>query len=255
MGQMVERAVDVLGQNGFTALYDKGYHTSTELKQAAELGVEVLVAIPAVSSHAPDPVFDVSRFTYVAAEDYYVCPIGQHLRTNGRWYGKAHGKITVQVKHYKTEHCLKCDFAARCTRNKAGRLIEWSEYAPYYEANAKRIQTNEPLYKRRQAIVEHGYGILKRQWGFYFISTKMTIEHAAADVGLMFTAFNLRRIFNLIPKKVLQAYLKRLAFIFDLLIALLQLIRAAESPLKVQLRTTDIFSMLPSKLIKMSYIG
>jgi transposase len=255
MGQMVERAVEVLGHNQFTALFDKGYHTGTELKQAAELGVEVLVAIPAVSSHAPDPVFDVSRFTYVAAEDYYVCPIGQHLRTNGRWYGKAHGKTTVQVKHYKTEHCLKCDFAARCTRNKAGRLIERSEYAPYYEANAKRIQTNEPLYKRRQAIVEHGYGILKRQWGFYFISTKKTIEHAAADVGLMFTALNLRRIFNLIPKNVLQAYLKRLAFIFDTLNALLQLIRAAESPLIFQLRTTAIFSMRPSQLIKMSYIG
>jgi hypothetical protein len=140
----------------------------------------------------------------------------------------------VQVKHYKTEHCLKCDFAERCTRNKAGRLIERSEYAPYYEANAKRIQIKEALYKRRQAIVEHGYGILKRQWGFYFISTKKTIEHAAADVGLMFTALNLRRIFNLIPKNVLQAYLKRIAFIFDTLNALLQLLRAAERLLNFQ---------------------
>ena len=84
MGQMVERAVEVVGHNAFTALYDKGYHTGTEFKQVAELGVDVLVAIPAVSSHAPDPLFDVSRFTYVASEDYYVCPIGQLLRTNGR---------------------------------------------------------------------------------------------------------------------------------------------------------------------------
>lgn len=221
MGQMVERAVEVLGHNQFTALYDKGYHTGTELKQAAELGVEVLVAIPAVSSHAPDPLFDVSRFTYVASEDYYVCPIGQLLRTNSRWYNKAHGKTTVQVKHYKTEHCLKCGFAERCTRNKAGRLIERSEYAPYYAANAKRIQANEPLYKRRQAIVEHGYGIIKRQWGFYFISTKKTVEHAAADVGLMFTALNLRRIFNLLPQKTLQTYLKGLMHIFAQLFVLL----------------------------------
>jgi hypothetical protein len=134
-------------------------------------------------------------------------------------------------------------------------LIERSEYAPYYEANAMRIQAKEALYKRRQAIVEHGYGILKRQWGFYFISTKKTIEHAAADVGLMFTALNLRRIFNLIPKNVLQAYLKRLAFIFDSINALLQLLRAAERLLNFQLRTTAIFSQRPLQLIKMSYIG
>ena len=243
MGQMVERAVDVLGHNEFTALHDKGYHTGTELKKAAELGLEVLVAIPAVSSHATEPVFDVSKFTHVAAEDYYVCPIGQHLRTNGRWYSKAHGKTTVQVKHYKTEHCLSCDFAARCTKNQAGRLIERSEYAPCYEANAKRIQIKEALYKRRQAIGEYGYGILKRQWGFYFISTKKTIKHAAADVGLMHTALNLRRIFNLVPKNVLQAYLKGLVHILNLPGVLLKLIRPFRSNFDLQQQLTLIFSM------------
>lgn len=150
---------------------------------------------------------------------------------------------------------MKCDFAERCTRNKAGRLIERSEYSPYYEANAKRIQAKESLYKRRQAIVEHGYGILKRQWGIYYISIKKTIEHAAADVGIMFTALNLRWIFILIPKNVLQAYLKGLTFIFNHLNALLQLIRAVERLLSFQLRTTAIFSQRPSQLVKMSYIG
>ena len=116
---------------------------------------------------------------------------------------------------------MKCGFAERCTRNKAGRLIERSEFATYYEANAKRIHAREHQYKRRQAIVEHGYGILKRQWGYYFISTKKTIEHAAADVGLMFTALNLRRIFNILPQNLLQAYLKGLVRFFMGLFALL----------------------------------
>jgi|GEM_PF-4555914 len=39
----------------------------------------------------------------------------------------------------------------------------------------------------------------------FFISTKKTIQHAAADVGMMLTAFNLRRIFNLLPQNVLHA--------------------------------------------------
>ena len=223
LGKMVERAVEVIGHNGFTGLYDKGYHTGTELKRAADIGVNVLVAIPAVSSHAPDPAFDVSKFTYNAQYDYYRCPIGQLMHSNGKWYGKAHGKTTVQVKHYKTPNCAICLLVDRCTSSQKGqRVIERSAYAAYYEANAKRLQAQEQLYKRRQAIVEHTYGIIKRQWGFYFISTKKTIQHAAADVGMIFTAFNLRRLFNLLPKNVLQAYLKGLGSVLSAITALLQ---------------------------------
>jgi hypothetical protein len=69
-------------------------------------------------------------------------------------------------------------------------------------------------YKKRQAIVEHPYGVIKRQWGFYYIMTKKTIEHASADMGLIFTAYNLRRLFNLIDHDSLKQYLKRLLLVF-----------------------------------------
>jgi hypothetical protein len=38
----------------------------------------------------------------------------------------------------------------------------------------------------------------------YHITTKITIQHAAADVGLSCTAFNLRRLLNILPKNVLK---------------------------------------------------
>jgi hypothetical protein len=256
LGNMVQRAVEVIGHNGFTGLYDKGYHTGTELKHAADLGVNVLVAIPAVSSHAPDPAFDVSRFSYNAQGDYYRCPIGQLMHTNGKWYGKAHGKTTVQVKHYKTTKCAICLLADRCTSSQKGqRVIERSAYAAYYEANAKRLQAQEQLYKRRQAIVEHTYGIIKRQWGFYFISTKKTIQHAAADVGMIFTAFNLRRLFNLLPQNVLQAYLKGLGFVLSAITALLQVL-GCEMPLLFPTHSV-VRIILPLRLqpAEMRYIG
>ena len=101
-----------------------------------------------------------------------------------------------------------------CTKNKAGRLIERTEHAELIDANKQRIGQNKELYRRRQAIVEHPYGIIKRQWGFYYITTKKSIRHASADVGLIFTAFNLRRIFNTIDLNVLKAYLSTLAILF-----------------------------------------
>ncbi|MDO9579990.1 MAG: transposase, partial [Bacteroidales bacterium] len=76
----------------------------------------------------------------------------------------------------------------QCTRSKSARLISRNEFAKYYEANRKSYQEKERLYKRRQAIVEHPFGTIKRQWGFSYILTKKGISRASADVGFMFIA-------------------------------------------------------------------
>jgi hypothetical protein len=44
--------------------------------------------------------------------------------------------------------------------------------------------------------------------------TKKTIKRANADVRLIFTAFNLRRIFNLIVQNLLKQYLRVLVLFF-----------------------------------------
>ena len=211
MGNMVRRAKTIIGSTGFTILYDKGYHTGTEFQYADRQGIEVMVAVPEVASHAPDLAFDVANFNYDQTLDQYLCPAGETLTTNGRWYFKNHGKTINRIKHYKTKACLNCRFFERCTKNKAGRLIERTEHADLIEANKQRIAQNKELYRKRQAIVEHPFGIIKRQWDFYYIMTKKSINHASADVGLIFTAFNLRRIFNCIDLNVLKAYLSTLA--------------------------------------------
>jgi hypothetical protein len=102
----------------------------------------------------------------------------------------------------------------RITYFRQRRLIERSEYADLIYENKVRIENNYEIYRRRQAIVEHPYGVIKRQWNFYYIMTKKTIKRAAADLGLIFTAYNLRRIFNLIDPNELKQYLKVLTLLF-----------------------------------------
>ena len=147
-----------------------------------------------MASHAPDPAYDVEHFKYNEEQDFYLCPQGTVLNTNGRWYNKDNRKSTTLVKHYKTKACLTCPAFAKCTKNKDGRLITRSEHAEYIEQNRLTIQANPKAYKQRQAIVEHPYGIIKRQWGFYYITTKKGIKRASAHVGLMFVAFNLEAV-------------------------------------------------------------
>ena len=64
------------------------------------------------------------------------------------------------------------------------------------------------IYQKRQAIVEHPFGTIKRQWDFSYIMTKKGKLRASADIGLIFSAYNLRRILNLIDRKVLGDWLK-----------------------------------------------
>ena len=210
MGGMLRRTKTILGHTDFKALYDKGYHTGSEFDYADRLGIEVLVAIPEVAAHAPNPDFDVEHFLYDKQNDCFTCPANEILTTNGNWYNKANGKSITKMKHYKTTACLNCDLMQECTKNKKGRLIERSQHADLIYQNKLRVEQNKELYRKRQAIVEHPYGIIKRQWDFYYIMTKKSIQHATADVGLIFTAFNLRRIINLIDPNQMKKYLKLL---------------------------------------------
>jgi transposase len=209
MGNMLRRAKSILGTNEFTALYDKGYHTGSELEIAHKLGIETLVAVPDLpaSCQSPDPLYNVENFTYSSENDSYTCPQGVELRSNGSWYQNNN----FRFKQYKTKACRTCPVKKLCTSSlHNGRMVQRSEFAPYIEQNKANVLQKQLLYKRRQAIVEHPYGTLKRQWGFNYILTKKGKERASADVGFMFIACNLRRIINIIGQKELKEYLKRL---------------------------------------------
>lgn len=212
MGDMLKRAENILESNNFTALYDKGYHTGSEFKKADELGINVMVAIPSVAANAPNPQFNVEKFTFDKTNDCYTCPQGEILNTNGKW----HNAETYRFKRYTTPACKTCPAKPECSKAICGKAIQRSEYQELVDNNKKRIEENKELYRKRQQIVEHPYGTIKRQWGFSYILTKKGIERASADVGFIITVYNLRRIINIIGLKRLKKYLQTgSSFIFE----------------------------------------
>jgi len=211
---MLRRTKTILGTKDFTALYDKGYHTGIEIKKAVELDINIMVAIPGTSSNAPNENYNMDRFIYNEHNDTYTCPQQQILMTNGNSYQKNKNENHYLVKHYKTHACTGCHVRELCTKNVKGRVIERSEYAPYIEINKQNIEAKPEIYKKRQSIAEHPYGTIKRQWGFYYIITKKGIKHASADAGLMFVAYNLRRLINIIDRNTLTKFLQELVLLF-----------------------------------------
>ena len=202
MTYMVEQAIEIVGNNTFNAVFDKGYYTAEEIHKTQELGVRTHVCIPNPSSHAPDRSYDVSEFRYNTESDSYTCPAGQILKSNGNWYKKR----SYRVKQYKTKNCKNCPVKSKCTTSIYQRTIERHEYAEAIEINKQNISKNPAIYAQRQSIVEHPFGTMKRGWGFDHIITKRTMQRASADVGFIFIAYNLKRIMNIIGIEQLLTY-------------------------------------------------
>ncbi len=199
----VSRAAVVLETNDFVALYDKGYFSGAEIAKSQKLGVTTMVSIPprASTGEIPTPNYYGNKFVYNKENDTYLCPEKQILTSNGTVYKSNQG----EYKQYKTNACRTCVAQKKCTSSKRGiRIIERSQYAENVELNQQLIEQNTQLYRLRQEIIEHPFGTIKRQWGFDHTIMKRGKDRVASDIGLIFIAYNLRRLLTLLinnPKK------------------------------------------------------
>ena len=213
LANMTARTKSILGHNEFTELADKGYHTGEEIRRCHELGVETLVAIPKtpVSSQAPNPDYNRSKFHYDKENDYYLCPQGQKLTSNGTWYHNH----PYRTKHFKTKACLSCPVKSQCTVAAKGRVIERKENIEATQKNRKAIEQNKELYKRRQEIVEHPFGTIKRQWGFDYTLMKGK-KKVDGEVGLIFIAYLFTRLLTILgPERLTEVFRTFILRFFD----------------------------------------
>jgi transposase len=219
LANMTARAKSILGHSEFTELADKGYHTGEEIRRCHEMGVDTMVAVPKtpVSSQAPDPSFNQDKFHYDKEQDIYICPAGQKLTTNGTWYHHH----PYKTKQYKTKACTGCLLKEKCTTSLKGRLVERNENIEATQRNKKAIKQNRELYKRRQEIVEHPFGTMKRQWGFDYTLMKGK-RKVDGEVGLMFIAYLFTRLLTIMgPQQFAEACTAFISHFFHRFLSLL----------------------------------
>ena len=191
-------------------LADSGYDTGEELKKCVQDGgITTYVSPRTQVVNNKNQKFGKCNFIFDLESDSYLCPQGHKLISNGRWYTKLRkGKKDARFKEYKLDYqtCNACAFKLECAgkrlNRKQSRVIERGEYADYTEANQKRIMHNKNYYRRRQAIVEHPFGTIKRQWGYTYTLLKGK-EKVAGEFDLICLCYNIRRSVSLIGVKSL----------------------------------------------------
>ena len=184
-------------------LADKGYHTGEEIQACGEHHITTYVS-PRESSTNNDAIYPVEKFIYDKDNDTYTCPAGCTLTTTGKWYKHSDsrkGRFSYKYKRYTTSKCKGCVQRQNCTGGKHnGRAIDRSEYAEALEANKERVEKKPEYYRKRQEIIEHIFGTLKRQRGFTHVLVKGK-EQVLGEVGLMFIGYNLSRCVTILGAK------------------------------------------------------
>ena len=215
LSTMGARAKVTLKKETFDFLGDKGYHNGEELHKCKDMNINTYVA-PAERKNnrpIPTPEYYGVHFTYNPKNETYTCPQGQTMTTNGSWYKKVNRKSISLVRHFKTKACKQCPVGHLCTSSpkQRGRVIERSQYQQAVDENNNRVYTEKEKYRRRQQIVEHPFGVIKRQWGYDHVLMK-GLGKVEAELGLIFTVYNLRRLITILGAKELIA---RLLLFFD----------------------------------------
>ena len=174
------------------------------MTKCEQAGIITLVAPKDVTSvkHLEEKYL-IDNFTYNDKTDTYTCPAAQTLTTNGNWYNRSHddrtrkNSTTYKVKHYKTTACVTCPVMQQCTLNKRGRLITRSQHQETVNRNNARVKAQFHLYKRRQELIEHIFGTVKRAWGFTYTLLKGK-KKVTGEFSLIYLAYNFTRAKNIL---------------------------------------------------------
>jgi len=189
----VKKAEEAMGRRCETACADAGYASTEELKKVDKEGVKVVVPSQRQAGKEERGPFDKSRFRYDRERDVYLCPEGQELVRRSR----KENEIAYRIRFRKT--CLRCRHYGVCTTSKRGREVDRLKDEEVKERLEEqyRESTSQAIYRKRKEKVELPFGHIKRNLGVQAFLLRGR-EGAGAEMGLLTSCFNVRRMMSLL---------------------------------------------------------
>jgi transposase len=189
----VKKAEETLGRRPETACADAGYASTEELEKIDREGVKVIVPSQRQAAHEEKGPFDKSRFRYDREKDVYICPEGQELVPR---VDKGH-KISYRMRSRKT--CHRCRHYGICTTGKRGREVNRLKNEDVKERLEEqyRESASQEIYRKRKEKAELPFGHIKRNLGVQAFLLRGR-DGAGAELGLLTSCFNIRRMMSLL---------------------------------------------------------
>jgi transposase/archaellum component FlaF (FlaF/FlaG flagellin family) len=197
LSNMTLRAKSLLRKRKLKVLADTGYYNAEEIKKCLDKKAILYIKKAKSNNTTGQNKYRKDNFKYEENTDTYICPEGKDLA-----FSEYSSKNGIRYKRYKCKSCKECSKKSLCTTAKKGRNIQRWEFEELLDQVAEITHRNNNIYKKRQCIVEHPFGTVKRTLGYTYFLRK-GLESVNAEAASIFVAYNLKRIINILTVPIL----------------------------------------------------
>jgi len=186
---------------------DSGYGSEENYRFMEENGIQAYVKYNHFHMEQKqafrDNPFRVENLHYNAQGDYYVCPMGQHMRRVGTRHDRTESGYVVEIAAYRAQRCQGCPLRAKCHKRKRGnREIEVSHRLIAYRQRARENLTSDKGLEhrsKRPIEPEAVFGQMKNNMQYkrfrHFGKDKVTMDFAFFAI-----AFNIKKMAAIMAK-------------------------------------------------------
>ena len=195
------------GHMASTVVADSGYGSEENYRFMEENGIQAYVKYNYFHMEQKrafrDNPFRIENLHYNAEGDYFVCPMGQHMRRVGTRHEKTESGYIVEMAAYRAQRCHGCPLRPKCYRRKRGnREIEVSHRLIAYRQRARENLNSEKGLEhrsRRPVEPEAVFGQMKNNMHYkrfrHFGKDKVTMDFAFFAI-----AFNIKKMASKMAK-------------------------------------------------------
>ena len=189
-----------------TAVADSGYGSEENYRFMDGNGTEAFVKYNYYHKeqkprYKPNPFHPESLY-YNRKEDYYVCPMGQHMNRIGIKRGKTGSGYVTESVCYQAARCEGCPLRGQCFKAKGNRIMEVNHRLNEYKRQAReRLTSEEGIQHRGKRCIEPEavFGQMKYNMQYrrfrHFTKDKVTMDFAFFAI-----AFNIKKLCTLLLK-------------------------------------------------------
>ena len=138
-------------RQSFIVVADAGYGSEQNYEFMENAGIEAFVKYNYFHKEQKrawkKDAFAIQNLYYNREQDYYVCPMGQHMEYTGQRKSKSDLGYVSVLKRYQAQNCEGCPLRSQCHKSKTNRIIEVNYKLNRYKQKAReKLMSEEGIY-------------------------------------------------------------------------------------------------------------
>ena len=193
----------LLGRLPRVVCADSGYGSEQNYELMEQMGIEAYVKYNWFHKelHRPfiNDAFRQENLFYNEKDDYYVCPMGQHMTHSGSYRTTNPGGYQSTIDKYTAANCEGCPLRCRCfDATRGNRTIHVNHRLNRYKRKARELLLSDEGMRhrsRRPIEPEAVFGQIKFDM-LYRRFRHRGLDKVRMDFALLAMSFNLRKLFK-----------------------------------------------------------